>query len=451
VTPATLDSGGPPQQRGQIAAALLLVIVLVLPQAARPATVTQPAVNHLGSLVVDLGSNRILHAYNANRPLVPASLTKLMSAYVLLEALAAGEVAAQARWRVSAGAARQPPSRFGFREGETVSVETALRAMIVASGNDAAMVVAEGVAGSVSAFAGRMNEAARRLGMKRSVFRNASGLPAPGQRSSARDMAVLARALWQRFPERAGLFSLTSVEFSGRRRGTTNGFISSYRGANGMKTGFTCRAGYNLVGSVQRARRHLIGVVMGAPTPAQRTRSMRSLMDRALSGGMQSASIRSLDELGAETSAADALPLPGTIVARACLEPRQRRQEPRRWTVDIGIERTYTDARKTAQAFIRRWRPRLRGAAALVIPRYTGVDLFRAGITGLHQEVARDTCLRFRKEGGHCIIMDTPVARAQLEDARRVQRLSALHAKRVAAMRSATGASAGIEDTRKAQ
>ena len=385
-------------------------------------------VGHLGSVVVDMGSKRVLHAYNANRALPPASLTKLMSAYVVLEALESGELSANAKWTVSARAAAQPPSRFGFRKGESVSVETALAAMVVTSGNDAAVVVAEGVAGSESAFAARMNAAAQRLGMSRSRFVNASGLPASGQRSSARDMAVLAGALWTRFPSRGALFSRTSVEFSGRRQGTTNPFITSYSGASGMKTGFTCRAGYNLVGTVRRAQRHYVGVVMGAPTPAQRARSMRTLMDRALKRGASDGLAQALDELGKTASADDAMPLSGAIIARTCLIPGGRTQQPLRWTIDIGIERTYADARKSAKRFIAKWRPRLRGARALVIPRYTGIDLFRAGVTGLSKEVARDTCLSFRKRGGDCIIMDTPVAKAQLEDAKRIARLSKLRA-----------------------
>jgi D-alanyl-D-alanine carboxypeptidase len=195
-----------------------------------------------------------------------------------------------------------------------------------------------------------------------------------------------------------------------------------------MKTGFTCRAGYNLVGSVRRAQRHLVGVVMGAPSADARARTMRELMDRALAGHRDPGLDQGLEELGRHAGRDDALPMSGNIIARACLEPGGRRQGPLRWTIDVGVERSYSAASKAARSFIQGWRPRLSGARAMVIPRYTGVDLFRAGVTGLSKEVARDTCLAFRKKGGDCIIMDTPAATAQLERARQVRRLSKLNA-----------------------
>lgn len=380
---------------------------------------------HRSALVVDVADATVLHAHAANRPLPPASLTKLMTIFLLLEAIADSEIKPSTRFEVSSNASHQPPSRFGFKTGEKVDVATLLAALVVVSGNDAAVIAAEGLAGSEERFVERMNEAARRLGMRRTRFRNASGLPADGQRSTATDLAILARTLQLRFEGDRELFALREVGFNGRRQQTINRFLGSYRGADGMKTGFTCRAGFNLVASVHRDDRHLIGVVMGASSRGQRASGMRRMMDDALAGRSNAHAGVSLSALGASEDQGAALPLPTDLRADTCLNPGASARRPVGWSIDIGVERTAGKAIQRARRFIRKHRRALGGGArAIQIPRFTGINLYRALVTGLKQERARDTCLAYRNSGGDCVIMNQDVATTQLEHARRIARLN---------------------------
>ena len=387
------------------------------------------ATDYRAAVVVDAANGHVLHAESARWPLPPASLTKLMTVYLLLEAMELGELEPQQRFKVSTLAARQPPSRFGFEAGESVDVATLLAALVVVSGNDAALIAAQGLAGSEEQFVARMNAKARSLGMHDSLFRNASGLPAAGQRTTARDMAVLARTLITRFPDQRSLFALRSVSFNGRQQASINSFLAHYRGATGMKTGFTCRAGFNLVATATRHGRELIGVVLGATTRSQRQHAMGQLLDAALAAN-SGATLGHLGTLARAPHQGAARPLPSDVRAHSCLYPQAVEREPVRWSIDVGVERDVTKAKRRARRFIRDWRTSLgTGPRAMVIPRFTGVDLYRAVITGVERSHATDTCLAYRQRGGDCIVMDTHVAKAQLEQARRVARLNAAHSK----------------------
>jgi D-alanyl-D-alanine carboxypeptidase len=386
--------------------------------------------SHLAAVVIDANNGRVLHAFNANRRLFPASLAKMMSAYLVLDALEAGTVRRDDLWSVSAQARGQPPTTARLRAGEKVTVETALLGMLVPSGNDAAVVSAEGVAGSEDAFAGRMNIAAARLGMAHSYFTNASGLPDPVQFTTARDLAVLARALWLRFPDARDLFSRRAFSHRGRQLPTTNGFLDSYPGARGMKTGFTCNAGYNLVAVAERDGRQLIGVVLGARNPEQRAATMRRLLDQAFRAGRRAAAgdlatlARSADQ-GAE------LPLPRSSVAELCVYgtggPWQARADkPSGWNVEIGTTRTAAAAHERARDFIAQYRTHLHGGRALALPRPLGVSLHRILVTALTEDHARAACLAYREQGGECVIFGPDIARAQMQQLERIRKLQKL-------------------------
>ena len=387
------------------------------------------APDYRAAVVIDAANGQVLHAESARWPLPPASLTKLMTVYLLLEAMELGQLEPQRQFTVSALAASQPPSRFGFETGESVDIATLLAALVVVSGNDAALIAAQGLAGSEAQFVARMNTKARHLGMHDSLFRNASGLPAAGQRTSARDMAVLARALLTRFRDHRALFALRSVSFNGRQQASINSFLTQYDGATGMKTGFTCRAGFNLVATATRHGRDLIGVVLGATTRNQRQHAMGQLLDTALTT-KPGATLGHLQALARASNQGAERPLPSDVRAHSCLHPRAIEREPVRWSIDVGVERDVAKAKRRARRFIREWRNSLgTGPRAMVIPRFTGVDLFRAVITGVERSRATDTCLAYRRSGGDCIVMDTHVAKAQLEQARRVARLNAARSK----------------------
>ena len=245
-------------------------------------------------LVVDADSDQVLMENEATAPWYPASLTKLMTVYVALDAVRNGKLTLDTPLIMSARAARMPPSKMGFRPGTEVTLDNALKMLMVKSPNDVAVMVAEGVSGSVEAFADDMNAAAQRLGMHESHFVNPNGLHNPAHVSSARDMAIVARALLHEFPDHADLFSIGALQLGKQYIPNHNGLLGRYPGADGMKTGFTCPAGFNVVASANHSGRRLIVVVLGAPTARSRNQEAANLFDRGFAMGGGNGSLESL-------------------------------------------------------------------------------------------------------------------------------------------------------------
>ncbi|MGH6801468.1 MAG: D-alanyl-D-alanine carboxypeptidase family protein, partial [Methylocella sp.] len=252
------------------------------------------------ALVIEMPSGAILYEDHATEPWYPASLTKLMTVYVALSAVRDHRIAFDTPLSVSARAAMMPPSKMGFRPGSLVTLDNALKMLMVKSANDIAVVIAEGVSGSVEAFAEDMNSTARELGLTQSHFVNPNGLPDPEHVSSARDLAILARALYLTFPERANLFNIGALRLGGQIIPNHNNLLGRYPGADGMKTGFTCAAGFNLVASVSQGDRKLIAVILGAPNLRSRTIMAAALFDRGFAGIDRPT--KSLADLMAQTS-----------------------------------------------------------------------------------------------------------------------------------------------------
>jgi D-alanyl-D-alanine carboxypeptidase len=236
------------------------------------------------ALVIEMPSGAILYEDHATEPWYPASLTKLMTVYVALSAVRDHRIALDTPLAVSARAAMMPPSKMGFRPGSLVTLDNALKMLMVKSANDIAVVIAEGISGSVEAFAEDMNGTARELGLTQSHFVNPNGLPDPEHVSSARDLAILARALYQTFPEQANLFNIGAMRLGGQIIPNHNNLLGRYPGADGMKTGFTCAAGWNLVASASQGGRKLIAVILGAPNLRSRTIMAAALFDRGFAG-----------------------------------------------------------------------------------------------------------------------------------------------------------------------
>jgi len=236
------------------------------------------------SLVIDAASGAVLYEDQATRPWYPASLTKLMTVYVALKAVREHRIALDTPLAVSSRAASMPPSKMGFRPGTLVTLDNALKMLMVKSANDIAVTIAEGVSGSVEAFADDMNEAAASLGLSQSHFVNPNGLPNPQHVSSARDLAILGRTLYLAFPEQAELFSIGALRLGGDIITNHNNLLGRYPGVDGMKTGFTCAAGFNVVASASQGGKKLIAVVLGAPNVAQRTVKAAALFDRGFTG-----------------------------------------------------------------------------------------------------------------------------------------------------------------------
>ena len=238
-------------------------------------------------LVVDAESGQALIENQSTTPWFPASVTKLMTTYVALSAVRDGKLTMDTPLTMSLRASRMAPSKMGFRPGTEVTLDNALKMLMVKSPNDVAVMVAEGISGSVEAFADEMNAAAQRLGLKESHFVNPNGLHDPNHYSSARDMAIIGRALFKEFPDHADLFDIGAIQLGNQIILNHNGLLGRYPGADGMKTGFTCPAGWNVVASATRNGRRLIVVVMGSPSPRQRNLMASELFDRgfAVSGG----------------------------------------------------------------------------------------------------------------------------------------------------------------------
>jgi D-alanyl-D-alanine carboxypeptidase len=231
-------------------------------------------------LVVEADSGKVLEAENATVPWYPASVTKLMTAYVTLKAVKDGKITLDTLFTVSPVAASQSPSKMGFKPGTRVTVDNALKMMLVKSANDMAVVLAEGVGGSIDGFSLMMNQAAQKLGMTQTHYVNPNGLPADDQVTSARDLAILARAIIHDLPEYEYFVHIPSIRFGHRITQNFNRLIGRYPGADGFKTGFICASGYNLVASATRDGRRLIAVVLGASSGTARAVRAAQLLDR---------------------------------------------------------------------------------------------------------------------------------------------------------------------------
>src|SRR6201987_1457513 len=231
-------------------------------------------------LVIEADSGKVLEAENATMPWYPASVTKLMTAYVTLQAVKDGKITLDTLLTVSPTAASQSPSKMGFRQGTQVTVDNALKMMLVKSANDMAVVLAEGVGGSIDGFSVMMNNTAKQLGMTQTSYVNPNGLPADEQITSARDLAILARSIIKDLPEYEYFVHIPSIRFGRRITQNFNRLIGRYPGADGFKTGFICASGYNLVASATRDRKRLIAVVLGASSGTARAVRAAQLLDR---------------------------------------------------------------------------------------------------------------------------------------------------------------------------
>lgn len=231
------------------------------------------------ALLIEASTGKVLHQENATYPWYPASVTKLMTAYTALKSVREGKLTMDSLLTVSRNAVAQQPTKMGFKLGTQVTLDNALKMVMVKSANDVAVTVAEGVGGSIEGFADMMNANARALGMTQSNFVNPNGLPAEDQRTSARDLGILARALIREFPRYDSLWHISSIRYGKRVYRNYNTLIDRYPGADGMKTGFICASGFNLVASASRNGRRLIVVILGSYSSAVRAQKAAQLLE----------------------------------------------------------------------------------------------------------------------------------------------------------------------------
>ena len=230
-------------------------------------------------LLFEQASGNVIYADDADKPWYPASLTKLMTGYLTFIALKEGKVTWETKLVTSEKASAQPPSKIGLPVGGEMSLDQGVRALIIKSANDVAMMLAETVGGSEEAFVEKMNLVAKRLGMTRTHFANPNGLPDPQQVTTARDLGILSRAILHDFPEYASLFSEQKMYVGRSRIGTHNSLLKTFEGADGMKTGFVCASGYNVVASATRDGRKLVAVVLGETSGLARAQRATALLD----------------------------------------------------------------------------------------------------------------------------------------------------------------------------
>lgn len=279
------------------------------------------AQDRYAAFVIDARTNEVLLEDQADEPRFPASLTKMMTLYMIFEALERGEITMETRLVASRNASRQPPSRLGLRRGDSITVEQAIRALVVQSANDVATMVAEHLAGSEARFAAAMTARARELGMTDSRFANASGLPDERHRTTARDMATLSRALWHDFPEHYHVFQTPTFSWrrgSGRNH---NRLLGQVEGVDGIKTGYTRASGFNLATMAERNGRRVIVIVLGGETAAARDAQVAYLVEGAFQEYARREGPNAATFAGLPSRRLDVGLAPGTLSASSTTPP----------------------------------------------------------------------------------------------------------------------------------
>ena len=392
-----------------IGALLLVGFLLGVSQA-------RPAFAGYSDIVIDVSTGQVLHATNADTSNFPASLTKMMTLYLLFDALESGKLALDSELKVSAYAAGQPATRLGLRKGSTIAVEKAIYALIIQSANDVAMVVAEALGGTERDFARKMTQTAAFLGMQRTVFRNPSGLPDPAQKTTARDMAKLALALMRDFPQYYGYFSARQFKFNGRTYTTHNRLVQSYDGADGLKTGYTRASGYNLVTSAVRDGSRLVGVVLGGKSSARRDKQMVSLLDLGF-GTVAIASNQFPNGVLPSTKPAVAAPIilasveatDGSVPALGLdsvgLEATIAASTPG-WAIQIGAYSRFEPAHLAATNAAQKLAATL-GDGEVAVDSSDGDrgKIYRARLVGLTREQAQAACNQLTKLKNACLVV----------------------------------------------
>jgi len=257
------------------------------------------------SIIVDGNSGATLSANNPDALRHPASLTKIMTLYLLFERLEAGKLKLDSEMDVSEHASEQAPTKLGLRPGQSIKVEDAIKGLVTRSANDAAVVISEAIAGDEDDFAKLMTRKARSLGMTRTVYRNASGLPDSDQVTTARDQSTLGRAIQDRFPRYYRYFSITAFNYHGHSIRNHNKLLGNVEGVDGIKTGYTRASGFNLVTSMRRGNRHLVGVVMGGRSGGSRDAIMRNLLAENLEKGASKRTVAAITERSPSEANAD--------------------------------------------------------------------------------------------------------------------------------------------------
>jgi D-alanyl-D-alanine carboxypeptidase len=386
------------------------------------------------AIVIEAKSGRVWHEENADARTYPASLTKMMTLYMLFEALEQKKIKLSSRMKVSALAVNQAPSKLGLRAGKTLRVQDAMFGLITKSANDASVVLAEHLGGSVEQFAENMTKKARSLGMTNTIFKNPNGLPNKEQCTTARDMAILSRALYQRFPAYCRYFNTRSFMYAGQLHKNHNKLLGKVPNVDGIKTGFIGASGFNLAATAKRNGMRMIVVVMGGRSSASRDARVAELLEHGFylaSNDKQKHDGKTVYLVKAEPGQEKKKPIviqvkPESDVETqqvASLEPlrvpvRQRAAStsvfsaahaadlqpkastPRNWLIQVGAFKQAKLANLKVQEIIKN--SKLKGGKASVAATNGRRKLFQARVINLTQEQAQSTCQSLKKKGGAC-------------------------------------------------
>ena len=380
------------------------------------------------AIVVDAGTGVVRHEANADDRNSPASLTKLMTIYLLFEAIENKRLSWNSMMTVSRHAANQSPTHLALSPGETISVKDATLGLIIHSANDVAVVVAETLGETEEKFALMMTAKARKIGMTRTTFRNASGLPNPGQQSTARDMAILAQAMMDRFPQYYPMFAESSFVYKGRTFKSHNRVTLNYQGADGLKTGYTHASGFNLVTSATRDGHRLIGVVFGGNTAAARDQQMMRLLDDGFAARRGGGAVIARNNLPSTVQSKAPARVQNAYVQQAEAKPAPK--EPKRkfatagdeeivlvnpsmanpsdqsdWGIQVGAFNTKTPAESTARDVSKKYAKLLKGGHVAIAPlaNKKGKTLYRARIMGIDKDAAYETCKILKRAQMPCM------------------------------------------------
>jgi len=397
---------------------LVLAVVLSL------SLVNQAQANpRYSSIVIDADTGAVLHESNADASRYPASLTKMMTLYMLFEAIEQRKMTLDTRMQVSVHAASMPQTNIGLRTGDSISVRDAIPALIVRSANDVAAVVAEALGSSEANFGRMMTDKARKLGMHSTTFRNASGLPNGEQKTTARDLVTLSARLMKDFSNHYHYFSTRSFNYKGTIYRSHNRMVSNTPGVDGMKTGFIRASGFNVATSAKRGDRRVIAVVMGEQTAAARDQHMAQLLDRSFNQGGRASELasnnsntRTVPVAALKTSASTAVPkpspvpknIPVRVVSQQTAQPAVNARpqkvamlENDSWAVQIGSYHEPGRAHAQAQAAAR-WIP---GEVMVTEVEISNRKLYRARLVGLQESQARTACQNLARHGMGCLVV----------------------------------------------
>ncbi len=422
----------------RITSSLFIIGAIVIAGAATPAQAKY------ASMVVDADTGEVLHAVNVDQRNFPASLTKIMTLYLLFDELDSGHLHMTDRMPISAHAAAQAPSKLGLEPGDSLKVEDAILGIVTKSANDAAVTVAEFIGGSESGFAEKMTRKARELGMRQTEFRNASGLPRPPNVSTARDMMTLARAMIHNHAKYYHYFSTREFVYNGQVMRNHNHLMEHYTGADGIKTGYIAASGFNLVESAKRDGRRLIGVVFGGQSAAARDRHMAHLLDAAFArpagaSGVEMAQLPdqaeesattasgaaqqiNADDTGADTRAvmramASAKAAPAARKIAKARPPKAADDsddaagdaDEDNWAIQVGAYSQSAKARSAAEAAFRKLGKLVADGEVSVARSKGRHHIYRARVIGLPENTAHKACSRLNKSHMACKVINLGV------------------------------------------